>query len=752
MEQPAAASVYRKLFMSDLSVSVEGVGPLKFPVGQEQVGQLRELGRRARFGRGTETLTDPRVRDTWEIPTELVRLEWTDAFAAVLEVMREELGLPAHCTLTPKLHSVLLYETGQFFVTHQDSEKDDDMVATLVVTLPSAHTGGELVLEHNGQTIEYRGSKVAVSLVAFYADCRHQVLPVTSGNRITLTYNLLLTGDSGTAPETALTGELAACLDTHFATPVILPYSGGPADPPSRLAYLLDHEYTARGLNWSRLKGADAARAALLRTAAGQAGYEVTLALAEIQETWDAYDEDEDDYYYQDEEDDDEAEERGDEQYVIQDLIDSSITLSHWIDPKNGRLTEISLALQDAETATSTPSADLTPYTSQYEGYMGNYGNTLDRWYRRAALVIWPRNRGFASQAEASALWALNELGEILQGGAATEARDAALTLAPFWQQAVTSGPKDELLARALDIAPGLDDGQTSAMLLAPFQLQQMVAAHAASLAALTAHYGDLWLRGLLRDWSRSLPPKEYGYVPDDLIDWLSALPELISALQETGTAVAHHLLEPSWAWFSGRVRSELTGASTASREEWLTSLGRPFSGLLIAAAQCESTAVLEGVGELVRTSDDQVVRLVTAALRAAETSTTASHPVFDQLAANCADRIRTALARPLRAHDDWSIELPSGCSCELCETLETFLRDPQRRIFEWKLATGGRSHVHGRIDLAELPVRHQTRREGRPYTLVLTKTDALFDRERLARTRDEEDLTWLTLHWNVTA
>ncbi len=51
---------------------------------------------------------------------------------------------------------------------------------------------------------------------------------------------------------------------------------------------------------------------------------------------------------------------------------------------------------------------------------------------------------------------------------------------------------------------------------------------------------------------------------------------------------------------------------------------------------------------------------------------------------------------------------------------------------------------MHGRIDAAELPVDHQTRRVGRPYTLVLTKTDALFKRERQRRRRDEQDLAWL--------
>ena len=55
---------------------------------------------------------------------------------------------------------------------------------------------------------------------------------------------------------------------------------------------------------------------------------------------------------------------------------------------------------------------------------------------------------------------------------------------------------------------------------------------------------------------------------------------------------------------------------------------------------------------------------------------------------------------------------------------------------------------VHTRIDTAELPVSHLTRRQGRPYTLVLTKTDALFTQEREARTRDESDLTWVEAHW----
>ncbi|HEX5995520.1 MAG TPA: hypothetical protein VFY84_10300 [Jiangellales bacterium] len=72
------------------------------------------------------------------------------------------------------------------------------------------------------------------------------------------------------------------------------------------------------------------------------------------------------------------------------------------------------------------------PYASEYEGYMGNYGNTMDRWYRRAAIVVWPLRLAFAMRAEASPEWALNTLAKQLRARDLTEARTAAVTLAPF--------------------------------------------------------------------------------------------------------------------------------------------------------------------------------------------------------------------------------------------------------------------------------------------------------------------------------
>ena len=338
----------------------------------------------------------------------------------VLATVKDGLGLPHAAGLTADLHSFLVYEPNQFFLAHQDTEKDDSMVGTLVVTLPSSYTGGELMVGRNEEQKAYRGSRAALSLVAFYADCRHEVLRVKSGYRITLTYNLLLHGNTSRPDgDDGTVTELTDLLCEHFSTPVPR-YLGGPAaDPPSRLVYLLEHEYTPRGLNWRRLKGPDASRVPLLRAAAEEAGCEAVLALADIKTTHSAFPTDEINGYRRRDWYDDYAGGVSDSEreYEIQELIDSEVTLTHWTRPDGTRLEETSLHVDSDEVCASSPTGDLAPYSSEYEGYMGNWGNTLDRWYHWAAVIVWPRELAFANRAETSPAWALGEIAAMVSAG-----------------------------------------------------------------------------------------------------------------------------------------------------------------------------------------------------------------------------------------------------------------------------------------------------------------------------------------------
>jgi len=752
----------------DLSLAVEGFGPVRFPVTPAKARKLATLGQPARFGLGEQTLTDPDVRDTWEIPKNLVRAEWKGAaLQAILATVKYELGLPNAAELTADLHSLLVYEPNQFFRVHQDSEKDNSMIGTLVVTLPSSYTGGELMVGHNEEWKAYRGSKTALSLVAFYADCRHEVLRVVSGYRITLTYNLLLRGDtSRPAGDEGAAAELADLLREHFRTPVPQYYAGPAADPPNRLVYLLDHEYTARGLGWRRLKGADARRAALLRSAAGKAGCEALLALADIKLTHSAFPADEG-YGYRDWYDDyDEDEYPGDEggtedEYDVQDLIDSEVTLTHWTGPDGARLEETALYVDGNEVCASTPTGDLKPYSSEYEGYMGNWGNTLDRWYHRAAVIVWPADQAFANRAETSPTWALGELAAMASAGDVSGAQAAAATLTSFWDGAVRVRAGDErggaagLLGKALRVADDLADADVAAMLLHPFRVEELTAADVGSFGTIAGQYGQQWTARLLQTWfGGDQPALAYG-AGRDRPRWVTdQLPGLCAGLHATGSAgavAAQRLLDLAWAWTGDEIGTVLASPSPSYRATQLTELGKPLAAVLRAAAAIEAASTRDTACGYVRKQEDAVTALEMSALRAAKLPRDGSRgdAGFGDLATDCAERLRASLARPQRASGDWSIELPAGgCACELCETLRAFLSDKTRRTFEWPLAKQRRQHIHSRIDAAELPVSHVTRRQGRPYTLVLVTTDELFTQEQAARTRDQSDLEWLAAKW----
>jgi hypothetical protein len=95
------------------------------------------------------------------------------------------------------------------------------MVATLVVVLPSPHEGGALIVDHQGEKQRIQGAPCGkkLKLIAFYADCHHEIKPVRKGFRLALTYDLTLssTKDSSAPVSAAFpVAQLTATLREHF--------------------------------------------------------------------------------------------------------------------------------------------------------------------------------------------------------------------------------------------------------------------------------------------------------------------------------------------------------------------------------------------------------------------------------------------------------------------------------------------------------------------------------------------------------
>ena len=699
-----------------ITLHVHDVGPLTLPVRAAQAKKLIAVARPAKFGRGEETLSDTTIRDTWELTPDQVALggtNWDSHLRAALAHVRYELGLPAEAELRAELNSMLIYGKGQFFLPHQDSEKQDAMVATLVVCLPSVHTGGELVVDDGGTERTFRGSRDEVVLVAFYSNRRHEVKPVRSGHRVTLTFNLMLTEPPTPSCDPGPAEQVARHLTEHFTAPAPRRYGGDDTHQPIRMAFLLDHEYTEAGLQSQRFKGADAERVAVLRDAAERAGCETVFALVEVREICAAIPKGQSGRYggygggpYDLEDYVPEGGSDAVEDYDLGFPKHEDVTLGWWVRADGSGAESINLRLGEHEVCAVTPSRSMTPYASEYQGYMGNEGNTIERWYRRAAVVIWPNEKAFAARAEAAPAWALATLLDRIETGDLDGARSAATSLAPVWHRV-----ENRVLPAALDVAAGLRDPRAARVVLEPFELEMLTAEDAAGLAALVREYGDPWVDELIDQWAmarRFARVVRTTWVADNLLPLSRALRENEAAL------LADHIGDIIWRWLSTHIDVWFREADTDRGGTSLSGLGLPLARLLEAASDEGGARITAALCA----KDDDIMELLVETLRAHRPP---SRSAFHTIAEDCRDRLARLVDAPNRTADDLATPW-TGCGCDLCLRLVAFLASPSERTLEWPVATPGREHVLRQIGASTLPVRHTIRRQGRPFTLVLQK------------------------------
>ena len=108
-----------------------------------------------------------------------------------------------------------------------------------MVIYPTAHEGGELVLRHKDHEWKFDANSLthsqptpSLAYVAFYSDIEHEVLKVTSGRRVTVTYNLYLVdpvsgpGALSVAPNLESVSNLRTALQGLLKSPEFLPDGG----------------------------------------------------------------------------------------------------------------------------------------------------------------------------------------------------------------------------------------------------------------------------------------------------------------------------------------------------------------------------------------------------------------------------------------------------------------------------------------------------------------------------------------------
>jgi hypothetical protein len=372
------------------AIDVDGVGRIAFPVLPMQAERLVAIAEAAPYGRGEETIVDRDIRRTWQIDPGRIRIggrHWQESLAALVADAACSLGVGE--PVAADFYKLLVYDAGSFFVDHRDTEKVPGMFATLAIVLPSAHSGGALIVRHLGREVvldPHPEEPSEIGFAAFYADCVHEIRPVTAGCRIALIYNLRFLGGNQppAAPDYRAEQRRAAERLRRWAEA---------ADEPDKLVLPLEHAYTPAELSFATLKGRDAAVASVLTGAAAEADCELHLALVSIEESGSA------EYtgyrggrgrWYGDDDDEDADE------YEMGEVFDSTLTLSHWQRPDGGAAGLGELPFDEEELCPPDAFAELDPDEQHFHEATGNAGASLERSYRRAGLVLWPRARRLA--------------------------------------------------------------------------------------------------------------------------------------------------------------------------------------------------------------------------------------------------------------------------------------------------------------------------------------------------------------------
>lgn len=720
----------KKIRLDYLDIKIKKIGAIGLPITDVSIRGLISVAEPAKFGWKDQTIFDQDVRKVWEIPSGKVNIGkklWSKSLDPLLNDIKNDLGLPKKSKLKAELHNLLIYEKGDFFKPHQDTEKADNMVATLVVILPSNHAGGELIIDHCGEKKVFKSNDPKLNkllCIAFYADCYHEVKEVTSGHRVSLTYNLILENYNGnlqSLSESNFNSRLNTAFKNYFTDDHVNVNKNSSEDiKPKKIVYLLDHQYTQNGLSWNNLKNADQVRVEVLLNIADKFDLDAHLALADMHETWDC-ESDDNDYYnrrgYRNKEDDDEEAE-GTPVYII----DSSIMLRHWID-RNGNAVEYQDFTPSSREVCSTSDNDgFKPYESQYEGWMGNYGNTLDRWYHRAAIVLWRKQDNLPIRFEIDQDGLMKEVFESINSEHnLLKTREILSFIAPYWQNYAKNHKEKEDIVNILNLVLYINDVELSLQLLKVYNISIFNLETLPLWHSLIKRYGNKWCL-LSLELLASTKERHYDRTETTIDNFVNLIQALSDDIQysDIGQWLINYQLEQIFLKHKNSYNNDAT--------KRITEITDLILGTIIYQNQDIHLKVINHI--IAHENHYPYILLIDLFDRCAKKLDKASLESwgYKQLFDYIHKSLMTEHDQGLRDKDDWSINKKCKCSCQNCKIANDFLS--QSTVYEkvWPLAQDARNHVESEIKSLQITVDIKVVMSGRPYQLILTKTAKLYE------------------------
>lgn len=694
---------------------VSGVGEISIPILEVQTRAMIEVATRAPFGKGSHTIIDPLVRSTWELDASQTSFhgdDWDRMLASVLLRVKHDLGIDEQTEIAAKPYKMLIYEPGDFFLPHRDSEKESGMFGTLVLGLPSVHEGGQLVIRFGGKEIvaDFSRQEVRYKIpyCSFFADCEHELKPVTSGYRVCMVYNLVRKSSGKSPMAQDISTYTAQLRDIFDKSKTVL------KEP---VAILLGHQYTPSAFSLEGLKLNDRPRAEAIMNAAGDVGYFTGLGLVtrylmgELEyagssnpRNWGKY--------------------RSGDNSSMGEVYETTTSIVHWADsslPDLGKLD-----IDNDRIFTTLVLGDGEPTEQEGEDYTGNAGMIMEYWYHYGAVIIWPRNKLSEALANADAVTCINWLNFLTehwnQADIETSATCSFLLTSLAGQKIASDSVLKNgcsgiavALVRLNDLSFVLETG-------VPLLKKYFCSLESADWQQLFDCYGTEIFEPVFAELT-------------ELHDVRQALAHLLGVLLGIGVSSENPLIAKQVKLIPHILVVAKTGYSyshdsiTEKQVCWDISIVRQ---ILLVSASVNDESWQGTIVALLTKSPKRIYynKVLLPILTAADCP---ECKLAEYLREDLINNLRARVQNKPEPPVNWSRSMPSRaldkCDAHIWEWMAPFLRSPVEHTFYYARRESDRRRVEKIIRGSGVDLATETIRSGSPHTLVISKTQASYER-----------------------
>ena len=674
-------------------LEVTGVGELSYPINATQAKVLIENAHTAPYGQGSKTLVDSNVRSCREIDSTNLTFTgkgWDKFLNKVLKKIKPDLGIEDY-EISASLYKMLIYEKGDFFLPHKDSEKESGMFGTLTITLPSNHSGGDLLVNFDGKHERIAFTEAAgnfkLPYAAFYADCEHEIKPITSGYRVCLVYNLI--------QEKAAKGIKLKPHEEHAEKIAdLLRQEKYNPEKPFKII-LLGHQYTPEGFSKESLKLNDRSKAEALLRGAEKADYYAKMALVTSYQMGLP----EMNYYNED----------VDENAIMDEVYDDFLSIEHWM---NDRVPSLDVEFQEDDLILSFKLDEGEPIVKETQGYMGNYGPELMHWYHYGAVILWPKSNHKDILLRESTKTKLEWLAHY-NGKFDTLTRSEILATEAVLLSDLASDNRDQL-----DYTPIVDwlilkndenyfDQKGKTMLE-----QYFVNMDIKQLVLLAESYPGKFVRAINGLITRE-PSISYF---DHYILLLNAMSS--SSNSHVSSWISTQI-ESLPIVLAGFIKNENPDSQVIKKKTW--------SGILTLEKELPQNP--EWVMEMAKLITAYRTRDYINYVLAAEIMTLNQHsPLANTVLKVCSEFLQNRINNKPQPFPNWTRSLPDiHHHLHQNAVLSPFMKSPDENILDFRKNQTERTEMEYVINSLKLDLKMETIRKGSPHTLRLTKTDASY-------------------------